>query len=292
MSARELPSWRSALFVPAHVEKFVAKAHTRGADAIILDLEDSVPLAEKASARDGVAAAAATVAAHGLDVLVRINRPWRLAVRDLEASVCAQVHTLAIPKVASGDHIAFIAETLDEIEVDKGLPVGHTRLLPFIEGLDGLGNIRDIASASPRNVGLFLGAEDFSAEVGMVPAHQGLFAPSQQVVFAARRAGILPLGFVGSIADYSDLELFRERIREARALGFVGALGIHPSQIGIMNEEFVPSPEEVAHAEGLLAVYEQALAEGRGAAAYKGKMIDAPVVARAREVLRKAAARG
>lgn len=292
MSARELPSWRSALFVPAHVEKFVAKAHTRGADAIILDLEDSVPLAEKASARDGVAAAAATVAAHGLDVLVRINRPWRLAVRDLEASVCAQVHTLAIPKVASGDHIAFIAETLDEIEVEKGLPVGHTRLLPFIEGLDGLANIRDIASASPRNLGLFLGAEDFSAEVGMVPAHQGLFAPSQQVVFAARRAGILPLGFVGSIADYSDLELFRERIREARALGFVGALGIHPSQIGIMNEEFVPSAEEIAHAEGLLAVYEQALAEGRGAAAYKGKMIDAPVVARAREVLRKAAARG
>jgi len=291
MSARELPSWRSALFVPAHVEKFVAKAHTRGADAIILDLEDSVPLAEKASAREGVAAAAATVAAHGLDVLVRINRPWRLAVRDLEASVCAQVHTLAIPKVASGDHIAFIAETLDEIEVDKGLPVGHTRLLPFIEGLDGLANIRDIASASPRNLGLFLGAEDFSAEVGMVPAHQGLFAPSQQVVFAARRAGILPLGFVGSIADYSDLELFRERIREARALGFVGALGIHPSQIGIMNEEFVPSAEEVAHAEGLLAVYEQALAEGRGAAAYKGKMIDAPVVARAREVLRKAATR-
>jgi len=291
MSARDLPSWRSALFVPAHVEKFVAKAHTRGADAIILDLEDSVPLAEKASARDGVAAAAATVAAHGLDVLVRINRPWRLAVRDLEASVCAQVHTLAIPKVASGDHIAFIAEILDEIEVDKGLPVGHTRLLPFIEGLDGLANIRDIAAASPRNLGLFLGAEDFSAEVGMVPAHQGLFAPSQQVVFAARRAGILPLGFVGSIADYSDLELFRERIREARALGFVGALGIHPSQIGIMNEEFVPSAEEIAHAEGLLAVYEQALAEGRGAAAYKGKMIDAPVVARAREVLRRHAAR-
>lgn len=291
MSARDLPSWRSALFVPAHVEKFVVKAHTRGADAIILDLEDSVPLAEKASARDGVAAAAATVAAHGLDVLVRINRPWRLAVRDLEASVCAQVHTLAIPKVASGDHIAFIAEILDEIEVDKGLPVGHTRLLPFIEGLDGLANIRDIAAASPRNLGLFLGAEDFSAEVGMVPAHQGLFAPSQQVVFAARRAGILPLGFVGSIADYSDLELFRERIREARALGFVGALGIHPSQIGIMNEEFVPSAEEIAHAEGLLAVYEQALAEGRGAAAYKGKMIDAPVVARAREVLRRHAAR-
>lgn len=288
---RPLPAWRSALFVPAHVEKFVAKAHTRGADAVILDLEDSVPLTEKTGARAGVAQAAATVAAQGLDVLVRINRPWRLAVRDLEACVCAAVHTIAVPKVASGDHMAFIAEIIDEIEIDKGLPPGHTRLLPFIEGLDGLANIQQIASASARNIGLFLGAEDFSAEIGMKPTHAGLFAPSQQVVFAARRAGILPLGFVGSIADYSDLEMFRDRIREARALGYVGALGIHPSQIGIMNEEFVPSAEEIAHARGLVETYEQALAEGRGAAAYKGKMIDAPVVARAREVLRQHASR-
>jgi len=292
MSARELPSWRSALFVPAHVEKFVAKAHTRGADAVILDLEDSVPLAEKACAREGVAAAAATVAAHGLDVLVRINRPWRLAVRDLEDSVCAAVHSIAVPKVASADHIAFIAEILDEVEVDKGLPVGHTKLIAFIEGVGGLADMDAIARATPRLIGLFLGAEDFSAEVGMQPSAEALFGPNQQLVFAARRAGVLPLGFVGSIADYSDLDAFRARIRQARALGFSGAFGIHPSQIAIMNEEFVPSAAEVTHARGLLEAYEQGLAEGRGAVAYQGKMIDAPVVARAREVLRKAAARG
>ena len=291
-AARELPAWRSALFVPAHVEKFVAKAHTRGADAIILDLEDSVPLAEKARARAAVAGAAATVAGHGLDVLVRINRPWRLAVRDLEDSICAAVHTIAVPKVASADHIAFIAETIDEIEVDKGLAPGHTRLLALIEGVDGLAQMDAIARASERLIGLFLGAEDFSAEVGMQPTAEALFAPNQQLVFAARRAGILPLGFVGSIADYSDLEAFRVRILQARQLGFTGALGIHPSQIAIMNEAFLPSADEVAHAEGLLAAYEQGLAEGRGAVSYQGKMIDAPVVARAREVLRRAAPRG
>ena len=288
-AARELPAWRSALFVPAHVEKFVAKAHTRGADAIILDLEDSVPLAEKARARAAVAGAAATVAGHGLDVLVRINRPWRLAVRDLEDSICAAVHTIAVPKVASADHIAFIAETIDEI---KGLVPGHTRLLALIEGVDGLAQMDAIARASERLIGLFLGAEDFSAEVGMQPTAEALFAPNQQLVFAARRAGILPLGFVGSIADYSDLEAFRARILQARQLGFTGALGIHPSQIAIMNEAFLPSADEVAHAEGLLAAYEQGLAEGRGAVSYQGKMIDAPVVARAREVLRRAAPRG
>jgi citrate lyase subunit beta/citryl-CoA lyase len=286
-----LPTWRSALFVPAHVEKFVAKAHTRGADAIILDLEDSVPLPEKASARAAVPGAAAQIAGHGLDVLVRINRPWRLAVRDLEESVCAQVHTIAVPKVASADHMAFIAEIIDEIEIDKGLMPGHTKLLAFIEGVGGLAQVDAIARASSRLIGLFLGAEDFSAEVGMQPTTEGLFGPNQQIVFAARRAGILPFGFVGSIADYSDLDAFRARIRQARALGFVGALGIHPSQVGIMNEEFVPGAEEVDHARGLLETYEQALAEGRGAAAYKGKMIDAPVVARAREVLRAHAAR-
>ncbi|MBQ0798327.1 MAG: CoA ester lyase [Porticoccaceae bacterium] len=286
MSKKKLPLWRSALFVPANVEKFVDKAHTRGADAIILDLEDSVVLSEKDTARAAIPSAAAKIADRGLDVLVRINRPWRLAVRDLEASVCEQVHTIAVPKVMSGDHIIFIDEIITEIEIDKGLPPGHTKILAFVEGLNGLDDIHNIAQASERLVGLFLGAEDFSSEVGMQPTTEGLFWANQQVVFAARKAEISPLGFVGSIADYSDLDAFREKIRQARELGFVGALGIHPSQINIMNEEFVPSASEVEHARGLLSAYQRALAEGRGAVAYKGKMIDAPVVARAEEIVR------
>ncbi|HBD12260.1 MAG TPA: CoA ester lyase [Porticoccaceae bacterium] len=282
-----LPLWRSLLFVPANVEKFVAKAHTRGADAIILDLEDSVVLPEKAAARDVVPQAAETVAGHGLDVLVRINRPWRLAVRDLETSVCPQVHTIAVPKVASADHIRFLTEVIDEIEVEKHMTHGHTRLMALIEGVEGLRNIDEIAAASPRMMGMFVGAEDFSSEAGMEPIEEGLFYVNQQLVFAARRAGILPFGFIGSIADYADLDDFRRKIRLARQLGFVGAPGIHPSQIAIMNEEFQPSADEVEHATGLLDVYEQAVAEGRGAAEFKGKMIDAPIVARAREVLAK-----
>lgn len=287
MSQTTLPLWRSLLFVPANVEKFVAKAHTRGADAIILDLEDSVVLGEKANARAVVPEAAATVAGNGLDVLVRINRPWRLAVRDLETSVCEHVHTIAIPKVTSADHIRFIAEVIDEIEVERRLPVGHTRIVALIEGVEGLRNVDAIAAASPRMLGMFLGAEDFSSEVGMEPSAEGLFYPNQQLLFAARKAGILPLGFVGTIADYSDLDAFRQRIRQAKRLGFTGAPGIHPSQIKIMNEEFMPSAEEVEHATGLLETYQAALADGRGAVEFKGKMIDAPIVDRARETLSK-----
>lgn len=283
---RTLPLWRSALFVPANVEKFVNKAHTRGADAIILDLEDSVPLVEKDAARAVITSAAAQMASHNLDVLVRINRPWRLAVRDLEAAVDKHVHTVVVPKVVSADHIRFIAETIEEIEVERGLPRGHARLLAFIECLDGLADITNIAHASERLIGLFLGAEDFSVAVGMQPSTEGLLGPSQQVVFAARQAGILPLGFVGSIADYSDLDAFRATIRQARALGFTGGLGIHPSQIAIMNEEFTPAEQEVEDARGLLHAYEAAVAAGRGSTEYKGKMIDAPVVARARETVR------
>ncbi len=285
--ARSLPSWRSILFVPANVEKFVAKAHTRGADAIILDLEDSVTLAEKDTARAAVPGAAARVGAHGVDVLVRVNRPWRLAVRDLEAAVGEHVHTVVVPKVMNAGHIRFIAEIIDELEAAAGLPGGHTGILAFVEGPEALADAAGIAAASERLVGLFLGADDFALEAGMQPSAEGLLGPSQQVVFAARRAGILPLGFVGSISDYTDLDGFRATVRRARALGFAGALAIHPNQVAIMNEEFMPSAEEVEHARGVLRAYEAAQERGRGAVEYQGKMIDAPIVARARETLRR-----
>ncbi|HSH42149.1 MAG TPA: CoA ester lyase [Arenicellales bacterium] len=284
--ARDLPLWRSLLFVPANVERFVARAHTRGADAIILDLEDSVTLAEKDAARAALPNAAARVASHGVDVLARINRPWRLAIRDLEAVVDEHVHTIVVPKVEDAGHIRLVAEVMEELEAERGLPRGRIGLLAFVESPGALAQVDGIAAASDRLVGLFLGADDFSVETGMQPDKAGLLGPSQQIVFAARRAGILPLGFVGSIADYSDLDAYRATIREARALGFAGGLAIHPSQVPIMNEEFMPSQEEVAHARGVVEAYEAACAAGRGATEYQGKMIDAPVVARARETLR------
>src|SRR5262245_40809753 len=114
----DLPSWRSLLFVPVTREKFVAGAHTRGADAIILDLEDSVPEADKARGRSLLV---------GAEVLVRINRPWLHAVRDIEAAVSPEVTALMCPKVESPEHLGVIAEMLTALESQRGLPVGHTR---------------------------------------------------------------------------------------------------------------------------------------------------------------------
>lgn len=134
---------------------------------------------------------------------------------------------------------------------------------------------------------MILGSEDFSASAGMEPIPEALFAPNQQIVFACRRAGILPFGFPASIADYTDLELFRTHIRLARRMGLVGAFCIHPSQVAPMNEEFLPSSADIEAARGVIAAFEAAAREGRGAASYRGKMIDPPVVARAQEVLRR-----
>ncbi len=285
MMDQHLPLWRSMLFVPANVPKFVDKAHQRGADAIILDLEDSVPLAEKAPARRQLAAATSRVSAGGADVVVRINASLRLAAADLEAAVNAAVRAICVPKVSGASQLQWISECIAELELERGLPTGHTRLIALIESTAALARVNEIANSTPRLVAMTLGPEDFSASAGMVPDADGLLFPNQQIVFAARSAGILPLGFVGSIGQYGDLAAFRETIRRSRRLGLRGGFCIHPNQVQLMNEEFAPSPEEVSEARGLVEAYEQALRTNRGAAEYGGRMIDAPVVARAREVL-------
>lgn len=290
--SRDLPPWRSILFVPVLNERFLEGAPRRGADCIQLDLEDAIPPDQKAEAREKVGAAADRLAAAGCDVVVRINRPFRQAVADIEASVRDTVRALTLPKMASAAQIHCFIEVIEEVERERGLPVGHTGLIAMVETADALERIVEIAAASPRVLGVIIGAEDLAVSMGMSPSHQALLVPSVRLVAAARAAGCLPLGFVGSIAGYSDLGEYRELIREARGLGFTGAFAIHPAQVPILNEEFSPSPEEVAHANGLIAAFEAALAQGKGAVSYQGKMVDLPVVERARGVLAAAARYG
>ena len=137
-----LPLWRSSLFVPATSERFIAKAHLRGADAIKIDLEDAVAPTEKARARTLVPAVAASVGQAGADVLVRINRPWRMAVADLEASVGADVNGIVIPKIESADHVVFLEEIVAELEAERGLAPGHTCFTLQIETAKGFLNVR------------------------------------------------------------------------------------------------------------------------------------------------------
>jgi citrate lyase subunit beta/citryl-CoA lyase len=280
------PVWRSMLYVPATSEKFIAKAHERGADAIKIDLEDAVALAEKARARTLVRSAAKTVARGGADVLVRINRPLRMAVDDLEASVWPEVHGLVLPKVESADHIGFLAEIITELEDERDMQRGHIKLMALIETPRGYSNVRDIAHSSERLSAIALGQEDFSAEMGMVePEGMSLLSYYQTVQVAAREAGILPIGYPGSIAEFTDLELFKSNALIARKLGFDGGACIHPKQVPILNEAFTPTDEEIDRSERMVAAYDAAMAAGDGAVAFEGKMIDVPVVARAERIL-------
>ena len=279
------PIWRSMLFIPAHRDDFVGKASQRGADAYILDLEDSVPEAQKEQARGAVVNAADIVAQNGAAALVRINQDLNQATADLEACIHPRVQAIVVPKVVSGSQIQALSNLIDKLEAQRGIVAGHTRLIAQIECVHGLGNLDDIAQSCDRLLGMSLGSEDFSASAGMEPTPEGLLAPNQAIVFACRRAGILPFGFPASIADYSDIERFRNTIHFARQLGFVGALCIHPSQVAILNDEFAPSDAEIERARALIDAYEQGLSEGKGAVEFEGSMVDAPVVTRARELL-------
>jgi citrate lyase subunit beta / citryl-CoA lyase len=290
MNAAALPVWRSLLFVPVTQRRFVDGAAKRGADAIILDLEDSVAPSEKERARTLVPEAAEIVARGGADVVVRINRPLRLAVRDIEAAVGPGVLALALPKTENAEHVRLLAEIVDEVERERGIAPGTTRLIAMVETAAALFRIAEIARADPRLVGLNVGAEDFALSAGILPEAEGLLMPKQLCVFAARAAGIMPMGFIGTVADFRDLDAFRETIRRSRRLGFVGASVIHPSQIPILNEEFRPGAQELDHARRVLAAYDQALAEGVGAVTVDGKMIDVPVVERARLLVEREAA--
>lgn len=285
---RARPVWRSMLFVPAHVERFVARAHERGADAVILDLEDSVPLAQKAQAREALAVRAVTVSGHGTRVLVRVNAEAGLAAQDIDAAVGAAVCAIVLPKIDSPQQVLAADRLVSGCEQRLGLRPGHTWLIAQIEDVAALPQLDAIATSSPRLLGMILGSEDFCASAGMAPTPATLFGPNQMVAFACRRAGILPLGFPSSIAEFSDLDAFAAQIALARDLGFVGAFCIHPAQVPALNAGFSPSAAELAHAQGVVGAFENAQREGRGAIEFAGKMVDLPVVLRARDLLRRA----
>jgi citrate lyase subunit beta/citryl-CoA lyase len=279
------PPWRSLLFVPATASRFVAKAHERGADAIILDLEDSIPLAEKPAARAALPGAATAVGQAGADVVVRINRPLDLAVADIAAAVMPRVAALMLPKVMGPEHVRLLAEAVAAREAVQGMPVGATRLIALVETPQALPLLPAIAAADPRLAAIGLGVEDLAMELEALPGADMLYAFGMALVAAARGAGILPLGSIGAFADFSDLAAYRAGLRRSRGLGFACAACIHPSQVPVINEEYGVAPAEAERARRLIAAFEAAVAAGKAAVAFEGAMVDIPVVERARRLL-------
>ena len=281
------PLWRSLLYMPANNEKFLAKAQSRGADAIILDLEDSVAPDDKIEAREICKSAIPELVNGPSDLLVRINAPLRLAVRDIEAVTQPGVKGLLLPKVESAGILVALDELLTSLEGERGINIGQTRTIPMLETPKALLSAKRIACSINRNIGLILGGEDFATSTGLYPSAETLSYPKIQMALAAKAAGLMPLGILDTVADFSDAEYMFEIAKKSSNFGFEGATCIHPTMVDALNRGFSPTQEEVNEALLIMKVMEDAWKKNHGAAQIDGKMVDMPVYKRAKAVVQR-----
>lgn len=269
---------RSLLYVPANSGRFIAKAHERSADAIILDLEDAVPPADKAGARAALAEAVPMVGRNGAKVFVRINADADLRFADAEAACRAGADGLYVPKAQNAQEFADLAAFLHLIEVPmRRAEMGFVAL---IEDPAAVLDARAIARA-PRLIGLGVGGEDLALTLGAEPNPDVLRLPKLLVHYAAKAEGLLSIGLLRSVADYADHEAITSAAREARQHGFDGANCVHPAVVPLLNAGFSASAKERDWAARVV----EAARGGAGSFVIDGRMVDAPVIARAQRIL-------
>jgi citrate lyase subunit beta/citryl-CoA lyase len=281
---------RSMLIMPVNVPAFVAKAHLRGADSIVLDLEDSIPPKEKDRARTLIKSAIPEVGRGGGDVLVRINSPWALQEQDLDAVVWPGLAGINYPKPESAEQLQRADTTITRLERERGIAPGTIRIGTSIETVAGFFNVRAIAAATPRLITIGLGSEDFTLDLEIEPTDEGteLYYGKMFMVLLARQAGLYPMGTMRGVANFNDIDGQKRAIRTARAVGYRGSSCIHPLSVALLNEGFSPTSDETAHAHRVIDVYDKAEAQGRASIALDGKMIDIPVAERALRVIARA----
>lgn len=278
---------RSLLFIPATAPQFLAKAAARGADAIIVDLEDAVLPERKAAARPLAAAACRMLAAQGVTVLLRVNADPASLAADLVHAPLDCIHAIMLPKVEDAGSVRALARQLDALEARFAL-AQPVRIAALIEGPRGVLRADAIATAHPRLWALAFGAEDYCAAMGIAPLPHALALPVQLLTLAAHAARLECWGLAASIGNINDTAAYTKTARTARELGFTGAMAIHPRQVAALNAAFAPSAEEIAWARRVEAAARAAAARGEGAVTLDGRMIDKPVVARALHILRDA----
>jgi citrate lyase subunit beta / citryl-CoA lyase len=281
---------RSSLILPVNVPRFVEKAYTRGADAVVLDLEDSVPAQEKAAARRLVRDALALAGRGGAEVLVRVNNDPALLADDLEAAVHPGLDGLAIPKAESVAQVREIAARIGALERARGLAAGHLRLSLAVETPRGLLAVEEIAQASERIATMSVGVEDYCLELGVEPSADGLelLYPVARLVTVCKAVGVQATGLAGSIAGFRDLATFERAAVRARQLGCEGAGCIHPDQVTVLNRVFTPDPARVAHARRVVEAFEEGVRRGTASVDVDGAMVDVPVYRRAQVLLARA----
>jgi citrate lyase subunit beta/citryl-CoA lyase len=281
---------RSVLFVPGNSPRMLEKARKLPADAVILDLEDAVPPGEKRAARATVQQALVT-GSYGPQVILRVNAfSTGLTEADLQGAFAVGVDAVCLPKANRASNVGKLASLLAALEQERGLPVGAVGILLMVETAQGVFNAYEMATAGAargqrRVQALCLGGEDLAWDLGALRTRGGaeIAHARSHLVLAARAAGAVAIDTV--YTDLTDLDGLLAEARQARQLGYSGKLLIHPAQIEPVYRAFAPSEEEIAHARRVLDAFDAAETRGEGVIALDGQMIDAPVVARAREIL-------
>jgi len=280
MDTTQTKMYRTLLFAPGSRPELLAKAQLGNADAMIFDLEDSVPLNAKMEARQNIGA----VLAQGLNkpMYLRISNP-RAGDFMADLSVMSDGHMrnvvgVVLPKADDAHDVQTLAKGLSAIEAKVGVPDGSLAILPLVETCLGLRNTFDIAKASPRVSGMALASAeqgDFMVDLGgrWTPRSLALAYPRSKLVVDARAAGLQWL-VDGVFMNLKDTDALREECMIARELGFVGKMAIHPTQVEVMHQVFSPTAAEIEYARGLLAAYREGEARGVGAVKYEGMMVD------------------
>ena len=280
------------MFVPGNNPGMMQDAFIYGPDSIMLDLEDSVTMAEKDTARLLVHNALKTIDYGNTEMVVRINplnTPY--GKKDIEAVVKAGVHVIRMPKTETAEEVVEVEREIERVEKEIGC-LGRTQIMAAIESTLGVVNAYAIATASKRMMGIALGAEDYSANLKTQRSPEGmeLLLARQTIVVAARAAGIDALDTVYS--NLNDMETFRKEVELIKQLGFDGKSIINPRQIEVVNEVFAPKEKEIQKSLTILAAIKEAEQRGSGVIAVNGKMVDRPVVIRAQRTIDLAIASG
>lgn len=281
---------RSLLFVPGNQARMLEKAAGSTPDAFVPDMEDSVPVEEKANARGITTSFLPQLAQGGALVIPRVNAmDTGLLEDDLAAVIGPHIYGVSVGKIQTAQDIEQISDIMARLEEQAGIPVGQTRLVPWIETAMAIVHCYEILASSARIVGAAFGAEDLTHDMGIDRTEDDseVAVPRSIMCVAARAAEVLALDtpFFG----FRDPEALKQNALASRKIGFKGKFAIHPAQIDVINDVFSPSAAEIEHAKRVVAAFEEAERAGRGSTSLDGKVVDVPVVKRARALLEMAA---
>lgn len=273
-------AWRSLLFVPANDERKIRGASKRGADAIILDLEDAVPPEAKDGARLFLREAISIIAGDGVPIVVRINSRWFEAIADLQACIVQGVNAIMVPKVDNPSRVAILGEIIEDFS--GRLDINPPGIIALIESSTGVMRAGDIASTASV-AGLAFGPEDYALQTGTSPTPYALELPFGLLCLAASSNCIKMYGLPASIAEPADNNSWQDGIAKATALGGDGALCIHPSQVEAANKGFTPTVDQISYAKRVVDAWEKG-----EVILLDGRMIDLPIFRRAQAIIAKA----